>query len=90
MITADTITDEQLVALQCEAENIVRRSSNYELIFPMRDRSGVELLFASTFALGEDRYIAGYRVHAPHGHEKEYRDEGRRYCAEILNARGAK
>jgi hypothetical protein len=87
MLTGDTITDEQIRELQAEAEKIVCGSSPYHLVFPKRERPGVELLFAATYALGEDRWIAGYRIDVAPGHERVYRDEGRRYCAEILNTR---
>ena len=87
-LTADTITEDQLRHLQREAVKIVAESSPYHLVFPMRDRPGVELLYASTYALGEDDvYYVGYTIAVPPGKEKaEYVQEGRRYCAELLNA----
>lgn len=87
-LTAETITDDQLRDLQREAQKIVAESSPYHLVFPIRERPGVELLYASTYALGEnDVYLVGYTIAVPPGKEQaEYIQEGRRYCAELLNA----
>lgn len=88
MITAETITTEQLRELQSQASAIVSQSSPYHLVFPKRERPGVELLYASTYALGEERFLVGYEIVIPPGGSKdEYANEGRRYCAAILNAR---
>jgi hypothetical protein len=91
-LTGETITDEQIRELQTEAIKLICESSPYHLVFAMRERPGVELLYASTYALGEnDVYYVGYTVAIPPGAPKaNYIAEGKRYCAEFLNARTAK
>lgn len=87
MLTAETVTDVQLRALQTKAAKDVANSSPYHLVFPLRQRPGVELLYAATYALGEERdWLVGYEIKLPDGADKaEYVAEGRRYCAEFLN-----
>jgi hypothetical protein len=89
-MTADTITEDQIRALKAEAAKIVFASGPYALIFPIRERPGVELLYAATYALGEeDPWVAGYEIILPPGASRdEYIAEGRRYCAEFLNLTG--
>jgi hypothetical protein len=88
-VTAETITDEQLRELQREAIKKIAGSSPYHLVLPLRERPGVELLYASTYALGEnDVWYVGYTVAVPAGAPKaNYIAEGKRYCAELLNLR---
>lgn len=86
MITAANITVEQLRELQEKAIATVAGSSPYHLLWPMRERPGVELLYATTYALGEERFLCGYDIAFPGGKREEYVAEGRLYCAELLNA----
>lgn len=89
MITADTINDEQLGALREEAIAAICKAGPYALLLPLRERPGVELLYAATYALGElDKWFVGYTIALPDGaSQDEYIREGRRYCAEFLKLR---
>jgi hypothetical protein len=81
VITADTITDEQIEALRSLA---VENKQAYNL-----HASSTVIRFA-THALGESKWVSGVDCRIPYGMDRSYIDEGRARCAEVLNTRNAR
>jgi hypothetical protein len=75
VITAETITDEQI--------RDIRRNA---LVTSPRFVDEDRVIRAATNALGESRWFAGVDCRIPHGHEARYVREAWARCAEILNA----
>jgi hypothetical protein len=79
MLTADTITDEQIRELR---DNAAKTSGAERISNP-----NAMIIRDSCWALGDSCWFAGIDCRIPHGLEAVYGRDARARCAEILNAR---